>query len=45
MLSESYFSDRERGERPRTAEDVPLTVWAAIVDLIYERISDGALAS
>jgi hypothetical protein len=43
MLSETYFSDRERGERPRTAEDVPLTVWAAIVDLIYERISDGAL--
>jgi hypothetical protein len=43
MLSESYFSDRERGERPRTAENVPLTVWAAIVDLIYERIADGAL--
>jgi hypothetical protein len=38
-----YFSDRERGERPRTAEDVPPTVWAALVDLIDERINDGAL--
>jgi hypothetical protein len=42
-MSEKYFSDRERGERPRTAEDVPLTVWAALVDLIDERILDGAL--
>jgi hypothetical protein len=42
-MSRTYFSDREQGERPRTEEDVPLTVWAALVDLIDERISDGAL--
>src|ERR1700730_9317911 len=42
-MSETYFSDRDRGERPRTAEDVPLTVWAALVDLVDERILDGAL--
>jgi hypothetical protein len=38
-MGETYFSDRERGERPRTAEDVPLTVWAALVDLIDDAFS------
>lgn len=33
-----YFSDREKGPRPRTEELIPLRVWGALHDLIQARI-------
>ena len=37
-----YFSDRERGPRPRTSEKIGPTVWAALRQLIDSRIYDGS---
>ena len=41
-MYEPYFSDRERGPRPRTAEDISATVWVALRHLIEGRIEDGS---
>jgi hypothetical protein len=41
-MSDLYFSDRERGPRPRTTEDIGQTVWAALCHLIQSRIVDGS---
>ena len=41
-MSDLYFSDRERGPRPRTAEDISATVWTALRHLIESRIEDGS---
>ena len=41
-MSDLYFSDRERGPRPRTAEDISATVWTALRHLIQSRIEDGS---
>ena len=40
--SDLYFSDRERGPRARTIEDISATVWAALRHLIESRIEDGS---
>ncbi|WP_417794225.1 AbiJ-NTD4 domain-containing protein [Terasakiella pusilla] len=37
------FTDRERGVKAPIIEEMPLAVWAAIVDLIDQRVSDGSL--
>src|ERR1700722_10587608 len=41
-MSDLYFSDRERGRRPRTTEDINATVWTALRHLIRSRIEDGS---
>ena len=41
-MSDLYFSDRERGTRPRTAEEISATVWMALVHIIQSRIDDGS---
>lgn len=41
-MSDLYFSDRERGPRPRTAEVISATVWTALRHLIQGRIDDGS---
>jgi hypothetical protein len=41
-MSDLYFSDRERGPRPRTAEDIGTAVWTALRHLIEGRIDDGS---
>jgi hypothetical protein len=41
-MPELYFSDRERGPRPRTVEDIGENVWAALRHLIQGRIDDGS---
>ena len=35
-MSHEYFSDRERGHRPRIIEEIPPTVWDGIHGLIYQ---------
>jgi hypothetical protein len=42
-MSDFYFSDRERGPRPRTAETISPAVWAALRHLVQGRIEDGSL--
>src|SRR5262249_7951691 len=42
-MTEPYFSDRERGSRARTSENIPTRLWGAIFDLINNRIADGSL--
>jgi hypothetical protein len=42
IMSDLYFSDRERGPRPRTIEDIGATVWTALKYLIESRIEDGS---
>ncbi|MFX0203186.1 MAG: hypothetical protein ACFFCW_44350 [Candidatus Hodarchaeota archaeon] len=37
-----YFSDRERGPRPRTKEEITLEAWGGIIALIRSLISIGA---
>jgi hypothetical protein len=37
-----YFSDRERGPRPRTLEDIGANVWTGLLHLIQSRIDDGS---
>src|SRR6266508_4214247 len=37
-----YFSDRERGMRPRVAEEVTTAAWGGIVVAIQTRIRDGS---
>jgi|AGTN01.2.fsa_nt_gi hypothetical protein len=41
-MSYLYFSDRERGARPRTSEEIGATVWAALRHQIETRIEDGS---
>lgn len=41
-MAGEYFSDRERGPRPRTSEEIGATVWAALRHLIDSRIDDGS---
>ena len=40
-----YFSERERGERPRTVEEIDDTVREGIFALISSRIRDGSFAA
>lgn len=42
MSQHPYFSDRERGTKPRTQEDIPLRVWAALCELIFLGLEDGS---
>jgi hypothetical protein len=42
-MSDFYFSDRERGPRPRTAGTINPAVWAALRHLVQGRIEDGSL--
>ena len=42
MSDTTYFSDREKGPRPRTDESVPLPVWRALFHLIQARIDNGS---
>jgi hypothetical protein len=37
-----YYSDRERGPKPRTSEEITPTIWKAIWGLIRTRIDNGA---
>jgi hypothetical protein len=39
----AYFSDRERGPRPRTEEQISENVWGGIVSHIQSRVADGSL--
>ena len=41
-MSDLYFSDRERGPRPRTSEKISVAVWIALRHLIQSRIDDGS---
>lgn len=41
-MSEPYFSDRERGPRARTSEEIGATVWTALRHQIETRIEDGS---
>ncbi len=41
-MPDQYFSDRERGPRPRTMPEVTPAAWGGIVALIQSRISNGA---
>jgi len=41
-MSDFYFSDRERGPRPRTVEEISAAVWTALRYLIEGRIDDGS---
>jgi hypothetical protein len=41
-MSDIYFSDRERGPRPRTTEDINASVWTGLKYLIESRIDDGS---
>src|SRR5687767_10391662 len=38
----AYYSDRERGPKPRTSEELTPTVWKAIWGLIRTRVNNGA---
>jgi hypothetical protein len=38
----TYFSDQERGERPRDIEEIDEIAWAAIRSLIGTKIDDGS---
>lgn len=41
-MSDTYFSDRERGPRPRTGEQIQAPAWGGIVVLLESLISNGA---
>jgi hypothetical protein len=41
-MSDLYFSDRERGPRPRTTEEINVSVWTGLKYLIQSRIDDGS---
>jgi hypothetical protein len=41
-LPDEYFSDRERGPRPRTTPGVTPAAWGGVVALIQSRIANGA---
>ena len=41
-MEKPYFSDRERGAKPRTSEEISQTVWAALYQLIQARMEDGS---
>lgn len=45
LVSESYFSDRELGERPRTHETIDRNGWLGFYALIRSRIEDGSFGS
>lgn len=38
----AYYSDRQRGPKPRTSEEITPTVWKAIWGLVQTRIDNGA---
>lgn len=40
-MKQDYFSDRERGARPRTSEDINERVWHALYELIETNIYNG----
>lgn len=41
----TYFSERKTGEVPRTAMEIPDTVWRGIARLIEARIEDGSFGA
>ena len=44
-MPDEYFSDRERGPRPRTIPQVTQPAWGGIVALIQSRITTGAFGA
>ncbi len=44
MTTPDYFSDRTRGPRPRTEDEIDETLWAAILALLERGVESGALA-
>lgn len=40
-----YFSDRERGPKPRTVESISPVVWGGIIALVQPLVSTGAFAA
>ncbi len=44
MTTPDYFSDRTRGPRPRTEDEIDEALWAAILALLERGIESGALA-
>jgi hypothetical protein len=42
-MSSDYFSDRERGPRPRTAEEITEPAWGGLVALVWTLVDSGAL--
>jgi len=45
VVVEKFFSDRERGDRPRTSEVIDERTWRGIVALIHKRIDDGSFGA
>lgn len=41
-MSPRYFSDRESGAKQRTLEDIPESVWSAIVAEVSARLADSS---
>jgi len=41
-MGQSYFSDRERGPRPRTREEITEAAWGGIVVLVRRCLTDGS---
>jgi AbiJ N-terminal domain 4 len=41
-MSGDYFSDREKGPRPRTKETITVVFWDAVVAIIQSLIGDGS---
>jgi hypothetical protein len=44
VTTPDYYSDRTRGPRPRTEEEVEDALWAAVLALLERAIDNGALA-
>jgi hypothetical protein len=44
-MPEAYFSDRERGARPRTKLELPSAAWGGIVALVDTAITSGAFGA
>jgi hypothetical protein len=40
-MQRPYFSDRERGARPRTSEEINERVWHALFELIQTNLYNG----
>ena len=41
-MTTPYFSDREKGPRPRTVEEIGQPIWGGIIALIRKRWNDGS---
>lgn len=43
-MANMYFSDAERGAKPRTKEEIPDTLWSGIIGLIQSELSKQSFA-